>query len=796
MKRNRSWIVIAAVALIVIRGFALPSSRTGYYAPDWDVDDTDFVGWSVDSIRHFVDSLLDSPIDSEAIEYIYQDVPDSIQSVFDSVKRAVFIKDSTEKAKIAFQRWFDSIPRKEQKKWLQENVILPMQLHKMDSIIALKDSLKAIRDSIIENTPRILQTPFLPDSLYYKRLLLMSRDMKFGDIKMEKFDTSYNYHYYDYPFFHQDVNATWLGTAGAPVQLYNVYKRTEEENATFFTPYQSWTYTPSTLPMYNTKTPYTELAYWGTLFSGKTKEEINARIMTTQNITPELNITFEVNKFGGNGMIQREHTDATHMALSANYLGKKYSAFGGWIHSKIVRQESGGISDPAWIRDTTVKSLEVDVILKNAQNTINRNTLFLNHHLRIPFGSDSLTTAFVGHSLDFSTYKKYYTDQISDATGKNFYHNTFIKTPGKSDDTLAVSKFDNKLYLRLQPWKDNAIVSKIDVGVGDKLVTYHDVWQKPDSTGMQIISSGKTRQNNIYAYAGIRGMFREYFNWNADGKVYFAGYQVGNFDVNAHLGFNFYPFRRARKSPVAIGVDFHTDLTTPDHYESRILANHYKWDESFKMKSTTKIGGSVDIPYWKLHLDAGYSMLGNTLYYDNEGIARQSGEVVSVISANLRKEFVIWWFHLDNNILFQYSSNQNVMPVPMLALNLRYYLQFNVVKGVMQMQIGAQCLYNTPWRMPSYNPNLGVFFNQSQYTFGNCPYIDVFANIQWKRACIFIKGENINQGGPMKKGMDYFTATSYIHTQRTLKLGILWPFYIQPKHAHSHDHDHGGASKR
>lgn len=69
----------------------------------------------------------------------------------------------------------------------------------------------------------------------------------------------------------------------------------------------------------------------------------------------------------------------------------------------------------------------------------------------------------------------------------------------------------------------------------------------------------------------------------------------------------------------------------------------------------------------------------------------------------------------------------------------RWYWQFNVVKKVMQMQIGANVTYTTKWYEPGYSPALGMFYNQKVEKYGNCPYIDAFVNIQWKRACIFVK---------------------------------------------------------
>ena len=129
-----------------------------------------------------------------------------------------------------------------------------------------------------------------------------------------------------------------------------------------------------------------------------------------------------------------------------------------------------------------------------------------------------------------------------------------------------------------------------------------------------------------------------------------------------------------------------------------------------------------------------------------------------------------------------------MLPLPTLALNLRYYVEFVAQKSedklsnVLVMQIGANAFWNTAWNSPAWNPNLGVFFNQDQRTYNNGPYFDIFLNMQWKRACIFIKYQNAGMGWPMRRA-DYFSADRYIVTQSGmdgLKIGIWWPFYTQP----------------
>ena len=42
-----------------------------------------------------------------------------------------------------------------------------------------------------------------------------------------------------------------------------------------------------------------------------------------------------------------------------------------------------------------------------------------------------------------------------------------------------------------------------------------------------------------------------------------------------------------------------------------------------------------------------------------------------------------------------------------------------------------------------------------------------------------MKLENIGNGWPMDKA-DYFSAHHYIRTQMAFKIGVYWPFYLQP----------------
>ncbi len=743
---------------------------------------------------------------------------------------SLYIKDSTDIAVAKHNAWYASLTRKERKKYDAEQK-LPGLIAEANRKLAIKDSIRAYKDSVTQATPRILETFAFPDSLKYKRIVTWTHDRDFHDIvglRDQSPDSCFNNNFHDYPFLKEDINATWLGVIGAPVQLNDYFKRQETENEIFYTPYQLYSYTPETLPQYNTKTTYTELDYYGTLFANKEKEESNIKILTTQNITPELNIMLQYHRYGSNGMLKREDTNNRNAIMAANYTGKKYLMHAGYIYNSVKRSENGGIKDLTWIRDTTVDAREIEVHLKEASNFLKKNTIFLDQSYRIPisfldkevraekklrkqedFKLDSLvnagdsagaaqwqeemmarraaheeksldtlktemTTAFIGHSSEYTVVRKTYDDKIglNDTDGREFYNNRFYLNPTTSHDSLRVMKFENKVFIRLQPWKSDGIVSKLDVGVGDKLLNYFSF----DPTDY-VKGRHNVVQNSMYLYAGAQGQYKKYFQWNAKGKYTFLGHEINDFSVEGNLSFSAYPFRRDRKSPLTLDVHFETSLQEPDYYQQHLYTNHYKWDNNFSKISTTKLEASLAIPRWDMDASFGYGLLSNNIYYDYEGIVRQNTTPMSVISASLRKDFKLWKFHFENRATLQFSSNSEAVPLPLLALNLRYYFQFDVVKNVMKMQVGANGMFTTKWYAPGYNPVLGVFHSQNSEKFGGCPYIDAFVNVQWKRVSIFVKFVNANMGWP-NKSIDYFTADGYIASQRAIKFGITWPFYV------------------
>lgn len=644
---------------------------------------------------------------------------------------------------------------------------------------AIRKNKRDYRDSVIENTPRILETFVVPDSLYYKQMLIWTHSQYNNDITLQERDTSMNYNFFDNPAFKDDADAIYLGVQGSALQRTNFFKRQTLKEAPFLDPYLIYSYTPQTLPMYNTKSPYTELAYWGNPFSSKQKEESSVKVLSSQNITPSLNLTLQYKQFGGTGDLTGAKTSVRTSEIGLDYIGKKYEMNAAFLSSTVKASENGGVSDVFWVRDTTIDSKAVPVNLQKAENHYKRRTVFITQSLSIPMNffrkdADELelgegTVAYVGHSLELSKYSKVYTDAIAanDQVGRDFYFNQFNIAQTASYDSISVRNIDNKVFLTLQPFSNDALLSKITAGAGYQFLSYYGF--RPE---YYVKGNKNSNYHNTYVYGKAQGMLKKYINWDAFGKIYTSGYYLGDLEIAANLALSLYPIRDG----IHLKLHGETSLQEPDYYQENLYFNHHQWENSFSKTSKTKLEATLEIPYTQTKASVGYALINNMVYYDAQSQVQQSGSAVHTMAASLEQNLRIWAFHFDHKLVYQMTSDDTVLPLPKFTANLRYYVQFPIVRNVLDVQIGANAIFYTKYYIQSFSPDLGVFYNQRTYEWGNNPYIDLFVNAQWKTASIFVKYTDAFDG-LVEKG--YFSAANYIRPAKAFKFGITWPFYVK-----------------
>ena len=96
-------------------------------------------------------------------------VRDSLIQAGDSLELhmldSLYLKDSTEVAKAKFALWYAGLTRKERKKYDAEQA-LPALIAAANRKLEIKDSIRAHKDSVLQATPRVLETFAFPDSTW------------------------------------------------------------------------------------------------------------------------------------------------------------------------------------------------------------------------------------------------------------------------------------------------------------------------------------------------------------------------------------------------------------------------------------------------------------------------------------------------------------------------------------------------------------------------------------------------------------------------------------------------------
>jgi hypothetical protein len=630
--------------------------------------------------------------------------------------------------------------------------------------------------------PDTLVTYFFEDTLRYNRIIAWTINRYLNTPTIVSADTLQSENMTELPFYKADVGVSYLGTTGSASLLHDFFKRKQSDVFPFMEPYSLYGFTPDNIRFYNTKGPFSSLSYYTS--GNKRIAEDNTKLLFTQNVNPSLNFGLYYHKMGTKGTYQNQRTKDKTFNMFVSYIGDKYVAHAGYIYNGVNNKENGGIVNDFFVTDTVISSDVIDVKLKSALNVLSSNTYFLTHSYGVPlnlFKRDSLkeasegTVVYFGHTFEYSRYRRVYTDGTSDTAYMDllndgqrnylhYYDNRYLSARGSYDSTFA-SKFDNRLFIRLQPYSSTAIISKIDGGIGYQFDRYYGF--TPESY-LYVVKDEKLSTG--YVYGNAEGIFNKYFSWEAFLKYHFLGYRINdlNFDANARL--SLYPLTGG----IHFTGRFMLDNREQPYFFKKYYSNHFQWNNDFNKTTETRIEAAVNIPDWNLELGFKNSVISNYVYFNNKALPQQTSEILNITSLYLNSKLRWWLLRLDTRLVVQNTSNSNVLPLPAFSGNAMFYVESQWVKNVLNTRIGFDVYYNTRFYDYAYNPAVGMFHTQSEKRIGNYPWIDFFASFKWKRANIYVKFTNAGEGIVGER--NYFSALHYPRNTRMFRYGLNWFF--------------------
>ena len=291
---------------------------------------------------------------------------------------------------------------------------------------------------------------------------------------------------------------------------------------------------------------------------------------------------------------------------------------------------------------------------------------------------------------------------------------------------------------------------------------------------MDTLSRTNFDEQEIFVGGELAKRQGQTLHYNVNGEVGIMDKALGQFRVNADLDLNF----RLWKDTVNFYARGYVSNTLPSFYMRHYHSNHYYWDnENMDKEFRTRVEGELNISRWKTNLRAGVENIKNYTYFNQNAMPAQESGNIQVLSATLKQDFRLGILHLDNEVTWQKSSNETVLPLPQLSLYHNLYLLAKIAKKVLTVQLGADVRYFTKYNAPAYIPAIQQFHLQAaddQVEIGGYPIVNVYANLHLKRTRIFAMMYHVNAG--MGKG-NYFLVPHYPINPRLFKIGISWNFY-------------------
>ena len=281
-------------------------------------------------------------------------------------------------------------------------------------------------------------------------------------------------------------------------------------------------------------------------------------------------------------------------------------------------------------------------------------------------------------------------------------------------------------------------------------------------------------EQEIYVGGELAKRQGKTLHYSIDGEVGIMDKAMGQFRVNGNMDLNF----RLWKDTVNLIIRGFVKNTLPSFYMRHYHSNLHVWDnDNMEKEFRTRVEGELNIDRWGTNLRAGVENVKNYTYLNQKAVPEQNSGNIQILSATLKQNFRAGIFHLDNEVTWQKSSNETVLPLPQFSVYSNLYLLTKLAKKVLTVQLGADVRYFTKYNAPAYTPSIQQFHLQpenDQVEIGGYPIVNVYANLHLKRTRLFAMYSHVNQGMGTRNS---FLVPHYPINPSLLRIGVSWNFY-------------------
>ncbi|MDR3651709.1 MAG: putative porin [Paludibacter sp.] len=588
---------------------------------------------------------------------------------------------------------------------------------------------------------------------------------KFAVVDSIPVDTMHLDYHIANPIDRFSIANSYNGNLGSPIQSKLYFDRPANNDFIFSNAYFPYISSVQSATFYNTKTPFSNLDYntGGTAY----RSEDHIKFLFTGNVNKRLNFGTTLDYTYAPGEYGNQAVQRFSGSLFGSYNGKHYTATGFVSTNTLSNYENGGLANDSVITNPIgIATADLKTRLIGYSN-YRFNQVYYNQQYSVGFekpiriNDDSVRMDYVpvtrfAHTFKFEDARKRYFEPNTDTT---FYKNTYLPF-AQTNDTSALQTITNNFSISMVEEFNKWIPFGLTAYIENELQNY--TFNKDSLVNHMFQSTTKVGGILSKQHGRI-------FKYNVLGEVSFLGYKAGNFLLDGNIG-GFFKLWNDSISLVANGFIRNDN---PSYFLQHYESNHFIWNNHFADIYRTHAGGTFSIPTRSFSLNVSVENLTQYIYFDSNALPQQYSGNIQVLAFNLKKNFHVGKFTLENNMVYQVSSNQGILPLPTLTLYHNFYYDDLWFK-VLSMQLGVDVRYNSSYYGPGYMPATGQFFNQSIKKIGNYPVMTAYLNFHLKRTRFFLEYYHVNQLF-MKDA--YFSMPNYPIDPAVIKFGVSWNFY-------------------
>ena len=541
---------------------------------------------------------------------------------------------------------------------------------------------------------------------------------------------------------------------------------------------------PENLWLIQTKRPYTSLSYASSL-----EKEHRVLVSISQNVMPRWNLAFDYKLINPDGNYSNSSATNHYLDATTNYYTRdaRYQVTAGFIWEKFRMDENGGITNDSIFRNRTIRNEGGVPVLFTNMGSIDKNlTAFAKQTFNTVRPIDRYRRheeiQFIGYDTIYSKPDSLQNTEPSITRIVPLY-DTIVKY-----DTIApfrpmvvntgVFGMDIQYDREKHVFTDSTVTRKLSGSIYWTNDAYWDSrWRNP----LKLTIGVKPTLMHAFMYNGFRarffalnpmasvtvdtkiGMVSASIEKNIADNYYKNGYR---FDANLRAYLDSLHKHTIHAEVVFQGQDpdliYHNLLAMSGSDKKLGLTNIQKFEVGYRFKEW------LDWSVTARHIV-------NNIWIEDSFTVVQNGGNAWLFQSRLNATLHWSWFHYDMQHLFQYSTDQNQVRVPIFATKNSIYADVKIFKGALRAQFGIDLRYHTAFYADAYNPYTSTFYRQNDFKVGNYIWGDIFINLQVKRASIFFKAGHLNalwEGHP-----NYYLLPHYPGNNFGFYYGMIWKFF-------------------